>query len=100
SEGAAKVFLLEDRRRTDHPGPPGELRRDYLARLLRAPEGTAPDLRAERDEEVITRPRDPTGDHHHRRVQHIDDVGDAGAEELRGLAHDLVRVEIAEDHRL
>src|SRR5690606_41692132 len=53
-----------------------------LARRLRAPERAPAHLGAQRDEEVVARTGHAPGDHHHLRVQDVDDVRDAGAEEL------------------
>ena len=59
------------------------------AGLHRGLEGAAGDLAAERDEEVVAGERHAAANHHDLGIEHVEQVGDAGAEKLGGVVHDL-----------
>ena len=48
---------------------------------------------------MIACPCDTARDHHHVGIQDVDDVPHPGTKELRGFAHDFIRVRIAEHGR-
>src|SRR6185437_5141200 len=96
----APVFLDEGGRCTEHAGGARELPGNDPAGLHGILERAPVHLAPKGLEEAVTGEGYPAADHDHVRVEDVDDVGDAGAQEFGGVVHDVERVLVAVVRRL
>src|SRR5664279_407852 len=89
------ALLFERRDGADHSRTSFELTRHDAARGDGGAEGAPLHFGAQRLEEALAGLRHAAGDHDDVGVQDVQQVRDAGAEETRGVAHDLERERIA-----
>src|SRR4051812_18347989 len=84
----AQRFHLERRNGSDDAGGEGKRTGNDAARFHRGLERAAPYFGAQRLEQRVTSLRDSTGKNDDVRVEDVEQVGNAGSEESRCLAHD------------
>ena len=94
--GTRRRLIEEDLapRRTTPAVPVSSPGHDAAGRHRRL-ERAAGDLAPERHEQLVAGLRHAAADHHHLGVEDVEQVGDAGAEELRGVVHHLERELVA-----
>ena len=61
-------------------------------------EGAARRLPAQRNEQVVAREGDASADHHDLGIEHVEQVGDTGAEEPGGIVHHFERQLVPPNH--